>query len=186
MFNAGYLTIKKEISQQVYVLKFPNNETEQVMINYFLKLTFRNNFEIISWKKISKKIMDGIFRIDKEKIKDGTESLIYEISANIPYDWINKNPEGWLKTMLGIAIKMNDVYYIGENQNIIGRTDLHIPKNNCVYVLELKVNEKAITCIKQINEKYEPAYKNQFERIVKIGVNWDRKNKQVDVMVESI
>ena len=42
--------------------------------------------------------------------------------------------------MVGVAIRMNNIYYIGENQNIIGRTDLHIPKDDTVYVLEFKVN----------------------------------------------
>ena len=83
--------------------------------------------------------------------------------------------------MVGAAIRMNNVYYIGENQNIIGRTDMHIPKDDTVYVLEIKVNDKAENAIKQIKEKYEISYRNSFRRVVKIGINWERKKKNITV-----
>jgi hypothetical protein len=184
-FNAGYLTVKEETSDH-YKLKFPNNETEQVMMDYFLDLSLCKKYDINNWEKVSDKIVSGIFSKDPQCIQEGVETLIYDVLANIPYDWVNKNPEGWLKSMIGVAIRMNNLYYIGENQNIIGRTDMHIPKEDCVYVLELKANAKASDAVKQIEEKYEQAYRKHFKEIVKIGINWTRKEgqKAVEVIVK--
>ena len=184
-FYAGYLTVKEETSSY-YKLKFPNNETEQVVMDYFLDLTFNNKFDIDNWEKVSAKIVSGILNKDQQCIQQGVEELIYTVLADIPYDWANKNPEGWLKSMIGVAIRMNKIYFISENQNIIGRTDMHIPKDDCVYVLEFKTNAKATDAINQIEEKYEQVYKKFFKEIVKIGINWTRKEgkKNVDVIVK--
>jgi hypothetical protein len=83
--------------------------------------------------------------------------------------------------MTGVAIRVNNIYYIAENQNIIGRTDLHMSKDDTVYVLEAKVNDKADNAIKQIKEKYGASYRDSFSEVVKIGINWDQKKKKVDV-----
>jgi hypothetical protein len=184
-FNAGYLTVKEETSSY-YKLKFPNNETEKVVMDYFLDLTLNKKFDIDNWEKVSDKIVSGILNKDQQCIQQGVEELIYDVLADIPYDWANKNPEGWLKSMIGVAIRMNNIYFISENQNIIGRTDMHIPKDDCVYVLEFKANAKATDAINQIEEKFEQVYKKFFKEIVKIGINWTRKEgkKSVEVIVK--
>jgi hypothetical protein len=155
-------------------------------MDYFLDLTFNNKFDIDNWEKVSAKIVSGILNKDQQCIQQGVEELIYTVLADIPYDWANKNPEGWLKSMIGVAIRMNKIYFISENQNIIGRTDMHIPKDDCVYVLEFKTNAKATDAINQIEEKYEQVYKKFFKEIVKIGINWTRKEgkKNVEVIVK--
>ena len=86
--------------------------------------------------------------------------------------------------MVGVAIRMNNIYYIAENQNIIGRTDLHISKDNKVYVLEFKVNGGVDKAIAQIEKEYEPSYRQSFAEIVKIGINWDNKKQLVDVLIK--
>ena len=80
---------------------------------------------------------------------------------------------------------MNNIYYIGENQNIIGRTDLHIPRDDTVYVLELKVNDKAENALAQIEEKYESSYRKNFANVVKIGINWNKSDKKTEVLIKS-
>ncbi|MBF0101097.1 MAG: AAA family ATPase, partial [Desulfobacterales bacterium] len=162
-FYSGYLTIKETIDEQTYSLKFPNFETEQVMSHYFLNLSLSRHFEVLAWKKAANDITEGIFTQNAVKIKAAIETIIYEISTHIPYDWLNKNPEGWLKTLVGIAIRMNQTYYAAESQNIIGRTDMHLTKEDSIYVLELKVDDRAENAIKQIETTYEPSYRSLFK-----------------------
>ncbi len=183
-FNAGYLTIREKTDSHEYYLKFPNKETEEVMLKYFLKLLLKENYNLRDWKEVSLKITSGIFDQDSDLIQQGIKDLIYQNCAEIPYDWHNKNPEGWLKSMVGVAIRMNSIYYIGQNQNIIGRTDLHIPKDETVYVLEFKVDGKADEAIAQIEKKYEAGYQNSFSKVVKIGINWDKETQKVDVLIK--
>lgn len=183
-FNAGYLTIKEKTERNEYYLKFPNKETEEVMLKYFLKLLLKENYYLRDWNDVSKKITSGIFELDSVGIAQGVHQLIYRNCAEIPYDWHNRNPEGWLKSMVGVAIRMNDTHYIAENQNIVGRTDLHIPKENTVYVLEFKVNESAAVAITQIEKEYEKSYRNHFAEVAKIGINWDKENRNVEVCIK--
>lgn len=183
LFNAGYLTIRYKDEKNHYYLKFPNKEAEQVMLEYFLDLSLGKNYDLDEWKDVSNQITSGIFAKNQETIQAGITKLIYRNCAHLPYDWHNKNPEGWLKSMVGVAIRMNNIYYIGENQNIIGRTDLHIPKDDTVYVLEFKVNGNTEEAIKQIEDNYELSYRNSFAEVVKIGINWDRQGKEVEVLL---
>ncbi len=182
-FNAGYLTIREKTERNEYYLKFPNRETEEVMLKYFLKLFLKKSYNLLDWQDVSHKIVSGIFGTDGGLIQQGIEALIYRNCAEIPYDWHTRNPEGWLKSMVGVAIRMNNTYYIGENQNIIGRTDLHIPKGDTVYVLEFKVNKSVDDAIAQIEKEYEPSYRNNFAEVVKIGINWDKEKQKIEVLI---
>ncbi len=186
LFNAGYLTIRNKDEQNHYYLKFPNNETEQVMLEYFLKLSLGENYNLRDWKAVSQSITSGIFERDADLIQQGIRDLIYRNCAEIPYEWHTRNPEGWLKSMVGVAIRMNNIHYIGENQNIIGRSDLHIPKDETVYVLEFKVNESPEKAMIQIEETYEESYRNHFDEVIKIGINWDKENRNVEVMKKTL
>lgn len=183
-FNAGYLTIRSKEDNDEYYLKFPNREAEKVMLKYFLKLLLKDHYNLRDWKDVSQRIASGIFNKDSNLIQQGIYDLIYQNCAEIPYDWNIRNPEGWLKSMVGVAIRMNNIYYIGENQNIIGRTDLHIPKEGTVYVLEFKVNQGTDTAMTQIEKEYEPSYRNHFAEVVKIGINWDKEKKTTEVLIK--
>jgi len=179
--NSGYLTIKKVIEDRFYLLNFPNKETETVMGEYFLSLAYQESVNLYKWRETSDKIVNAIFNKDKESLQSSIHFLIYDILSTTPYDWLNKNPEGWFKTLLGVAIRMNSIYYWPETQNIKGRIDFHIPKDNTIYVLEVKINESTKKAIAQIDEKYTEQYKDLYQHIVKIGVNWNKKRKKVEV-----
>jgi len=186
-FNSGYLTYKESSNDhehEYYYLRFPNHETEEVMIDYFLNLSLHKKYHISDWTKVSTILTQGVFKKDRELIKQSIEELIYSILSNTPYDWLSRNPEGWLKTMIGIAFKMKNTYYAAENQSIIGRTDLHIPSHNKIYILEIKVDSKVSNCIQQIENQYESAYEKHFKRIIKVGINWNRNQSKIDVIIK--
>jgi len=182
--NSGYLTIREIFNDQMYYLKFPNRETEQVMMKYFLNFSYKNSINADKWLKISDKIVNAIFNKDKESLQSSIHFLIYDILSSTPYDWLTKNPEGWFKTLLGVAIRMNSIYYWPETQNILGRIDFHIPKDNIIYVLEVKINESTKKAITQIDEKYTAQYKDLYQEVVRIGVNWNKKRKKVEVEIK--
>ena len=182
-FQAWYLTIREMNNDNILYLKFPNKETEQVMIEYFLELS-KINFDIVQWKKVANKITEWILQNESIKIQEWTRKLIYEIAWTTPWSWLANNPEWWLKTLVWVAIRMNSIYRWWETEWIIWRTDMHIPKWDTIYVVEVKVDRSTKECIKQIEEKYEKQYKKLYKKIVKIGVNWDRKEKVVDIEVK--
>ena len=182
-FHAWYLTIREIDNDNILYLKYPNNETEQVMIKYFLQLS-KTNYDIIQWKKVANKITEWIMQNESIKIQEWIHTMIYEILWTTPWSWLSKNPEWWLKTLLWVAIRMNSIYRWWETEGIIWRTDMHIPKWDTIYVIEPKVDRSTKECIKQIEEKYEKQYKLSYKKVVKIGVNWDRNNEKIDVVVK--
>jgi len=183
--NSGYLTVKEIIDDRMYMLDFPNKETEVVMMEYFLGLVTRNTINLYRWRKVANQIVNAIFTNNPSELEEGIKALIYDMLANTPYDWLNKNPEGWLKSFLGVAIRMNSIYYWSETQNILGRADFHIPKDGKIYIVEVKMNESAVKAIEQIDEKYTIQYKEMYDDVVRVGVNWNKKEKSVDVLIEN-
>ena len=183
-FQAWYLTISKIEEDTILYLKYPNNETEQVMIKYFLELSVGTKYNVIQWKKVANKITEWIMQNESIKIQEWIHTMIYEILWTTPWSWLSKNPEWWLKTLLWVAIRMNSIYRWWETEGIIWRTDMHIPKGDTIYVIEPKVDRSTKECIKQIEEKYEKQYKLLYKKVVKIGVNWDKNKDKVDVEVK--
>lgn len=183
--NSGYLTIKEVLDEKMYLLDFPNKETEVVMLRYFLDLTTQNSLNLFKWKKVANQIANGVLTQNSEDLEEGVSSLIYDLLGNTAYDWINKNPEGWLKSLMGVALRMSSVYYWAEPQNILGRADLHIPKDGKIYVVEVKVNGSATKAIEQIDQKYTTQYQADYDQVVKVGINWDKKKQEVEVIVNS-
>ena len=183
-FQAWYLTISKIEEDTILYLKYPNNETEQVMIKYFLQLTIKENYDIIQWKKVANRITEWILQKESLTIQEWVNMLIYEIAWTTPWSWLANNPEWWLKTLVWVAIRMNSIYRWWETEGIIWRTDMHIPKWDTIYLVEVKVDRSTIECIKQIEEKYEKQYKNLYKKIVKIGINWNRKGEKVNVEIK--
>ena len=184
LFQAWYLTIRKIEEDTILYLKYPNNETEQVMIKYFLELSIGKKYSIIQWKKVANKITEWIIQNEAAKIQEWVNMLIYEIVWKTPWSWLTNNPEWWLKTLVWVAIRMNSIYRWWETEGIIWRTDMHIPKWDTIYIIELKVDRSVKECIKQIEEKYEKQYKKDYKKIVKIGVNRNRKGKKVGVEIK--
>jgi len=65
-FYSGYLTIKNITRNQNYYLKFPNKETEIIMMKYFLGLSLKNNYNIDEWRSISNNLIQGIISHKEE------------------------------------------------------------------------------------------------------------------------
>ncbi len=180
--NAWYFTIKKS-EDNLYFLWFPNKETESVMIKFFSKLILPE-FDAAIIKEISDEMYEWIISEDKELLEEVFEKMIYEFMWETAYEWINKNPEWWLKTFIWMFLRINRIYYYPEVQNLKWRKDLVIPVNNKYYIVEAKVNESAKKAIEQINKLYLPQF-TDWKEIVKVWINWDKENKKFDILIES-
>ena len=100
------------------------------------------------------------------------------------YEWVNKNPEWWFKSFIWMVLRTNNVYYYPELQNIEWRADMFIPYKNKLYIIESKVDSKTKQAIKQIKEKYVIQINpKDYEEIVMIWINWNRKKEKVEVEI---
>ena len=177
--NAWYFTITKYENNE-YLLWYPNKETESVMNNFFMNL-IRPNYSYSLIKEISNWLYEWIVNLDKELLKETFDIMIYDFLWDTAYEWVNNNPEWWFKTFIWMFLRLNNMYYYPEVQNLKWRKDLVIPVNNKYYIIEAKVNKTTKEAIAQIDKKYMPQF-NDWEEIVKVGFNWNKKNRTgVDV-----
>ena len=172
--NAWYFTIKKYEDNE-YVLWYPNKETESVMTSFFFNL-IKPNSDFYIMKEISNWLYEWIVKQDKDLLRETFHTMIYNFLWDIAYEWINKNPEWWFKTFIWMFLRLNNTYYYPEVQNLKWRKDLVIPVNNKYYIIEAKVDSSTSDAISQIDKKYMPQFTN-WQDVVKIWFNWDKKNK---------
>ena len=178
--NAGYFTIKKA-ENNIYTLWYPNKETESVMTEFFIKL-LKSNYKISLVKRIADALYEWIINKNKELLEETFDKMIYWFMWETAYEWINRNPEGWLKTFIWMFLRMNNIYYYPEIQNLKWRSDLVIPVNNKYYIIEAKVNESAQKAIEQIDKLYIPQF-TDWKEIIKVWINWDKENKDFEIKI---
>jgi len=180
--NAWYFTIKK-YEHNVYTLGFPNKETENVMLDFFINFSNPDN-DFSLMEDISEELYLWIINQDKKILEETFNKMIYKFMWDIAYEWINKNPEWWLKTFIWMFLRLNNINYYPEIQNLKWRKDLVIPVNNKYFIIEAKVNESAKKAIEQIDELYIPQF-TDWKEIVKVWINWDKKNKKFDIIIKN-
>jgi len=177
--NAWYLSIKTHEDFE-YILWYPNKETESVMTKFFVNLV-KPNYDYSLMKEISNWLYEWIVNQDKEILEEVFEKMIYEFLWDTAYEWLNRNPEWWFKTFLWMFLRLNNIYYYPELQNLKWRKDLVIPVNNKYYIVEAKVDKTCQEAIDQIDKKYIPQF-TDWKEIVKVAFNWDRKKNKIDTL----
>ena len=71
-------------------------------------------------------------------------------------------------------------FVLCEVQNGKGRSDAVLWEKETIYIFEFKMDGSAKEAIEQINSQdYPIAYQNDGRKIVKIGVNYSSKEKQL-------
>lgn len=105
----------------------------------------------------------------------------------IPYDHFKDANESFYNAILGIIISENQILYIDQKHNNIGRADLIIQRQNIIYCLELKLDKSADEALRQIIEKdYLGEYRIQNKTLIGIGINISSKERQIDFKCQEL
>ena len=128
--------------------------------------------------------------MDEEAVVEGIEKIHTEYVSNIQY-----NNENSLSSVLAIAYLSSMEYYfkpVRELPTGRGFADfVFIPKPEYVssypaLVVELKWNKNAETALQQIKEKkYPESIKQYTGDILLVGINYDKKTKKHQCLIES-
>jgi len=143
-----------------------------VVTNYFAKVIYGPygwNKLILTWRKF----IEWLRNEDKDKIREALEEML-EYVRNISYEWIARNPEWWLKTVIVMMLNMNLNILITEKHFVSWRPDIWIKCCWKTYLIEVKVDGNLEEIKKQL-EKY------RWEADVLIGINWTRKENKIEV-----
>lgn len=179
MLYSGYLTIKKEIANNVFTIRIPNKEILSFFHNTFIEIIFKDSITIDDVKfSLIDRDLKGFEKSFSKLIAQQLSS--YDISS--PYE----NP--YHMFLLGFFTSMRSDYIVDSNQESgYGRPDIvlrPLDKSKTGYIMELKsvkkgesIEKKLEEAKKQLIETYYEAdlEKNGIKDIVKIAIVFEGK-----------
>ena len=181
LIHLGYLSYDWR-KDECYI---PNKEVAGEMVN---AIEANKWTEVVKALNASEQLLQATLDGDEEAVARGVEAAHDENTSILSY-----NNENSLACVLSLA------YYYAKNDYIIHRelptgkgfADLvMIPRKNVdspAIVLELKVNKDADTAISQILRKDYPDKVQEYSnRLLLVGINYDRQTKQHTCRIERI
>lgn len=184
LIHLGYLAYDQR-KQRAFV---PNEEIRQEL----LKATKRKKWnEFLEFQKESAELLDATLDMDCENVAEKIEKIHMEYVSMIQY-----NDENSLSSVLTIGYLSAMQYYfkpVRELPTGRGFADfVFIPKKEYVQdypalIVELKWNQNARTALQQIKEKKYPVAIEQYTGdILLVGINYDKKTKAHQCVMEKI
>ena len=180
LIHLGYLSYDRD-EGECYI---PNREVAGEMVNAVEANSWKNVADAIEQ---SRQLLHDTLSGDAEAVARGVEAAHDEHTSILSY-----NNENSLACVLSIA------YYYAKNNYVVHRelptgkgfADLVlIPRKNVdspAIILELKVDKSADAAIDQIRRKQYPAKVTDYaDRLLLVGINYDRATKQHTCRIES-
>ena len=165
----------------------PNEEIRQELIRVIKRKKWN---EMLAFQQKSERLLEATLNMNEEAIAEAIEKIHTEYVSNIQY-----NKENSLSSVLAIAYLSSMEYYFKPVRELPagrGFADfVFIPKPEYVssypaLVVELKWNKNAETALQQIKErKYPESIKQYTGDILLVGVNYDKKTKKHQCLIES-
>ena len=175
IYQSGYLTIKGYNERfDTYRLGFPNREVEEGFIKYLLPF-YANIDEGQSAFHITHFVSE-IEHGDYEAFLRRLQSFF----ADTPYELV-RDLELHYQNVLFIVYKLLGFYVQAEYHTSNGRIDMILKTDTYIYVMEFKFDGTAEEALKQIEEKkYATPFLNDSRRLIKIGINFSSKTRNID------
>ena len=181
LFQAGYLTIKKYISDlRLYQLGFPNDE-----VRYGFLENLMPAYSDIPFGQTGVSVGRFVQDIRKGKVDSFMERM-QAIIAGIPYDNFSKENlklrEQNYQTAVYLIFKLMGQFVQTEVHCATGRADCVVQTADAVYMFEFKLSgsgsaEDAINQIKK--NDYAAPYKGEGKKIVLIGSSFDEQTRTI-------
>ncbi|MGE5339851.1 MAG: AAA family ATPase [Candidatus Omnitrophota bacterium] len=172
LFQTGYLTIKEKQKGQ-YTLTYPNREVRESFLQFLLEGYSGKPQEEIN--PVTERIRQAL---DENKIEDFIECLKILFSS-IPYNIQIENREAYYHSLIYIALRLSMMEVQCEVQSAIGRSDIVVSTDHCVYVIELKMGDAA-SALDQIEEKkYYVPYLDKKKRVILLGIGLNETDRNI-------
>ena len=173
----GYLTIK-DGDYDALTLTFPNTE---------IRKSFTQNLvERFTGIEASLYAVEGIRAVkrgDMERLEKTFNAFLKEF----PYTILEKKERSYQEAFFSFFLMMGGSRIDAEEASLRGRSDIVISTNRDVYVIEMKVDERAVKAVEQIKEKgYYHRYINTRKTIHIIGLNFSSETRQITEKKEEI
>ena len=181
LFQAGYLTIKKYISDlRLYQLGFPNDEVRYGFLHNLLPA-----YSDVPFGQTGVWVGRFVQDIRKGNVDEFMERM-QAIIASIPYDDFPKDKlklrEQNYQTAVYLVFALMGQFVQTEVHCSTGRADCVVSTADAVYIFEFKLsgNGSAEDALDQIKENsYEEQYKADGKKIVLIGSSFDEQTRTI-------
>ena len=181
LFQAGYLTIKKYISDlRLYQLGFPNNEVRYGFLQNLLPA-----YSDVSFGQTGVWVGRFVQDIRNGKV-DAFMERMQAIIASIPYDDFPKEKlklrEQNYQTAVYLVFALMGQFVQTEVHCATGRADAVVTTADAVYIFEFKLsgNGSAENALNQIREsRYAEQYKADGKKIVLIGAGFEEATRTI-------
>ena len=181
LFQAGYLTIKKYITEaRMYRLGFPNDEVRYGFLKNVLPA-----YSSIPFVETGKSVWKFVQDIREGNV-NGFMERMQSIISGIPYDDFPKEKlklrEQNYQTAVYLIFALMGQFVQTEVHCSTGRADCVVQTADTIYIFEFKLsgNGSADDAIKQIQEQqYGAQYKTEGKKIVLIGSSFDEKMRTI-------
>ncbi len=181
LVHLGYLTYDSVLE----TVMIPNKEVSQEYVN---AITTMDWHEVANSVENSRKLLESLWAMDEKAVADGVDRAHKEVSI------LQYNDENALSCTINLAFYFAREYYtiIRECPGGKGFADicliprkLHVDKP--AVIIELKWDKEASGAIAQIKRKdYVDAVKDYRGNMLLVGINYDRKSKKHDCVIEKI
>ena len=181
LFQAGYLTIKKYITEaRMYRLGFPNDEVRYGFLKNLLPA-----YSSIPFTETGKSVWQFVQDIREGNVNSFMERM-QSIISGIPYDDFPKEKlklrEQNYQTAVYLIFALMGQFVQTEVHCATGRSDCIVVTADTIYLFEFKLSDSgsADDAIKQIQEQqYGAQYKSDGKKIVLIGSSFDEKMRTI-------
>lgn len=175
IYQSGYLTIKGYDERfDTYRLGFPNREVEEGFIKYLLPF-----YANVDKGQTGFHITKFVYEIEHGDY-DAFFRRLQSFFADTPYELV-RDLELHYQNVLFIVYKLLGFYVHAEYHTVNGRIDMIVKTDQYIYVMEFKFDGTAEEALAQIEEKgYAAPFVNDLRKLIKIGVNFSSRTRNVD------
>lgn len=175
LYQSGYLTIKDYDKRfRLYTLSYPNEEVRYGFLNYAAPFYTPMPED------------DSAFYIGKfvKELESGQpEAFLTRLRAffaGIPYD-LSDETERHYQTVFYLVFRLMGQFTEAEVRSAKGRADAVVKTPDYIYVFKFKLEGSAEDALAQIdNRGYLIPYTTDGHRLIKAGVNFSKKNRNID------
>ena len=174
IYQSGYLTIKAYDEEfQIYTLGFPNDEVKYGFLNFVTPF-----YTPVAETETSFYIGKFIREL-REGDPDAFLTRLRAFFAGIPYEL--ERPHGTpLPDRFLSRLQTHGTILRGRSTKCQGRADAVVKTDDYIYVFEFKLDGSADEALAQIdNRGYLIPYTADDRKLVKIGVNFDPKERNI-------
>ena len=175
-YQTGYLTIKGyDKKYRSYQLGYPNNEVKYGFLESLAPYYLQDEKEPdpLDIRSFGMDIERG----ETDSLRDRFTALF----ARLPYPDDEKIVEQNFQNVIYIVFMLLGQYTFTEIHSAKGRADCIVETNDYIYIFEFKRDKSAQEALKQIEDMgYAKPYAADKRTILKIGVNFNSKERSID------